>query len=192
MRPPVAPPRPRAASIDDLASFEIPEQLALPKRRGRMLELLAASFLLLNTALILFAWRAGDDFEQTLAAITRTITSAVERGSGTPPRTTPGAGDDPDPGVTPRIGQQPDESGGDRKPAPGQRPSAIESFHQLALRIGQQHMAEGEYAQGRRSLYHMLANHDRAVVTPELVAEAEFLIAHSYKLEAESLVEAAQ
>ena len=53
-------------------------------------------------------------------------------------------------------------------------------------------MAAGAHAEGRRSLYQMLANHDRAVVSPELVAEAEFLIARSYKLEAQALVEDAR
>lgn len=153
--PRVAPPAPRHAE---------------PARRGRIVEILAVCFLVVNVTMVFFAWQAGDEFRQTLAQVSGSVSDALDR--------QPGAmGSVPvDPG--PNVQVTPD-----LPPIEGEPVVELPDLTRTAFELARTRLEEGEYEAARRGLQRLLANQDRAALEPAQVVEAEILIARSYYLE---------
>jgi hypothetical protein len=172
--------RSRAPVFDPHTPPGLPPELADEPRRGRMIEVLAAAVLVLNTALILFAWRAGDDFRETLVQVTGAITQAVSEGQAQAGPPQPVVVEVPAP-VEPVEPFEPfDET---------QPPAPTVPLERTVLEIAQERLAAGAFEEARRGLYRMLAGQDRAALPAEVVAEAELLIARSYYLQGKAVRE---
>lgn len=145
---------------------------ALPSTaRGRLLEVLALAFLVLNTGLVLFAWQANSSFHDTLESVTRTVSEALAAGQGTREVTV----------VRPPVAG----------PAPtlDEAPSALTDYSLESLEAARELLAAGRYMDARKRLYRLLASADAAGLEPRVATEAEFLIAESYELQGRALAE---
>ncbi|MCA9000320.1 MAG: hypothetical protein KDB61_00255, partial [Planctomycetes bacterium] len=148
-------------------------------KRGHLIEILALCFLVLNTALVLFAWRASDDFRDTLATVTHTVSDAVAEGHnrGQSQATQGSMGVQPDVQNTQVQVETPKD----------QEPSEIVMLPRATLDLAIERIAQGKYAEARKGLNHLLANQDRTALTAELVVEAEALIAESLFAQAKEI-----
>ena len=165
-----------------------PAAIAPEPKRGPLLEILAVSFLTLNTALILLAWRAGDHFNQTLQSVTRTVTDSVAeghaRGQLKAPLTGPST---PTPGTTSSsVPIEPDVVSSevrDEGETSEQAPSDLLDMPRASLDLAQERIQKGRYAEARKGLYRLLSNRDRTALSDAMVIEAEVLIAQSYAVQ---------
>ena len=181
-------------------------------KRGKLIEILALSFLVLNTAMIVLAWRAGSDFRETLAAVTRTVTDSVAeghaqgqlRGAASQPQDTQASVP-----VNPEVTETNVDSGADqgngtqnqatssngRDPSqeppsirqPEQAPSDLLDMPQASLELAMERIEAGRYTEARRGLFRLLANRDRTALSDEMVAQAELLIARAFAAQAEEV-----
>ena len=151
-------------------------------KRGRLIEVLALCFLMLNTALVLFAWRASDDFRDTLTVVTATVTDAVAEGHNRG-QLLNGDGTQGSMGVTPDVQETRVETQDQSK----DDPSPIVLLPRATLDLAIDRIAQGKFQIARQGLNHMLANRDRTALTDEMVIEAEALIAESFAAEAKEL-----
>lgn len=163
-------------------------------KRGRLIEILAVCFLLLNSALILLAWRAGSDFRETLAAVTRTVTDSVAEGHArgqlqNPPVERPPSQAslpvEPDVTNTEVDEQNPKQSTAPKRPE--QAPSDLLDMPQAALELAMERIAAGRYDEARRGLFRLLANRDRTALSDAMVVQAEMLIARAFAAQAEEV-----
>lgn len=179
---------PQAAPVARISvPSDIPEAMWAPPaaapapegKRGHLIEILALCFLVLNTALVLFAWRASDDFRDTLANVNNTITDAVSEGhNGGQLQNTKGSMD-----VTPDVESadvQPEVTTIDQ-------PSEFVRLPRLSLDLAIERIAKGKFEMARKGLFFLLANQDRTVLNDELVVEAEALIAQAFAAQAKEL-----
>lgn len=177
---PPAAPRPTAPPRSvDLGPMTVappaPFSAALPTTaRGRLLEVLAIAFLVLNTGLVLFAWQANSSFHDTLEAVTRTVseTVAAGRGNGEP--------------VVVRV---PVPTSGGVAVDVDEAPSALADYSLESLESARELLTAGRFMDARRRLYRLLASADSAGIEPRVATEAEFLIAESYELQGRALAE---
>ncbi|MEZ5973449.1 MAG: hypothetical protein R3F17_01310 [Planctomycetota bacterium] len=152
-------------------------------KRGRLLEILALSFLVLNTGLIALAWQAGSHFNETLASVTRSVSDAVAEGhtrgaenSATYVPNIPVQGSAP---VEPEVASSKvEENTEDLEPAD------LLDMPRASLDLARERIRKGRYDDARRGLFHLLANRDRTALADEMVIEAETLIAESYAQQA--------
>ncbi len=151
-------------------------------KRGHLIEILALCFLVLNTALVLFAWRASDDFRDTLANVNNTVIDAVSEGHsrGQLQNTT---------GTQGSVDVTPDVTSANVEPEVPtiDQPSEFVRLPRVALDLAIERIAEGNFQMARTGLYFLLANQDRTVLNEELIVEAEALIAKTYAAQAEEL-----
>lgn len=180
LSPARAPGRRVAYTEDELPSLVLPGKADLPRLGISLPAALIGCFLALNLALVLFAWRTSTSFENTMTTITEAVENAALEGRTIAELATPSQPQQ-GPGSTGAAGP----NGFELEPL--QVPSAVENFHELSLKIARQHLEGGSYAEARLTLNHMLANKARADVSPELQAEAEFMIAESYHMQAKAL-----
>lgn len=157
------------------ASTEPAPVTASPKTRPRLVEALAACFLLANAALILFAWRAGDDFRQALDNLSEDLQETVHAGQSHRPQPPILSATVPAPVPVP-LAQTTYQ--GPLVPTP-----ALNS----SLSIAREDMDNGFYSGARMNLGRLLALRDANGLTDELAIEAERMIALSYHLEAQAL-----
>jgi len=141
-----------------------------PARKSRVVEVLAICFLVVNVSMVFFAWRAGDEFRQTLAHVSGTVNEALIQNANTSSSTPI----QPEPVVEVMPG--PFEVEGDDQ-------VAIPDMSRTALELARRRLENAEFEDARRGLQRLLANQDRAALEAEQVAEAELLIARSYYLE---------
>ncbi|MEE8467501.1 MAG: hypothetical protein V3T22_03555 [Planctomycetota bacterium] len=143
--------------------------------RSHLTEILAVGFLVLNVALVLFAYQANASFHDTLTEVTRNIANTLtdNRASAQelPPTIT-----FPLPPSIQVLGD----------PLPGETVALTLQSLTLARRM----VEEERYLDARRVLYRLLANRDLALLETSFVAEAEYLIAESYELQGKALAEA--
>lgn len=165
-------------------------------RRGHLIEILAIGFLVINTGLVLLAWRAGDQFQETLLTVARTVGGTVNQQPAM-------AGSNPVQVELPPVSEQPagpqHESGTMTLDAPMAqvRPQAqplksevrtnLEGLPRMVLDDAIRQLENGNAEAARTSLYHMIGNRDRFSLANEIVDEAEILIAHSYQLQGAAL-----
>ena len=153
-----------------------PEGTPEPGRRGRTVELLALCFLVANTALVLFAWRAGDDFRATLDHVGDAVTSAVAEGQ------VRAASE-----VAAQLRAQVPAS-----PAPTEVRVEVPvvpspDLTATSLDLAREALDAGRFEEARRGLARLLANRDRAMLPEEMVLEARRLVALSYHLQGQAL-----
>lgn len=177
------PPRPeRRAAAPPPAPAPAPVRRPIgatpPRRRegSRLVELLAAAFLLVNGALILLAWRASSSFQETLARVTAEVNETLAAHGREPSAV--------DPARAPQVAARA-VAGLPARPA-GQ----LEDLQAQSVRIARGLVAEGRYMDARRQLYLLLANRDMAPLDRALAAEAEYLVAETYELQGRALAEA--
>lgn len=164
-------------------------------KRGRLIEILAVCFLLLNSALILLAWRAGSDFRETLAAVTRTVTDSVAEGhargqlQNPPVERPPSQASLPvEPDVTnTKVDEQDLPTPSTAPKRPEQAPSDLLDMPQAALELAMERIAAGRYDEARRGLFRLLANRDRTALSDAMVVQAEMLIARAFAAQAEEV-----
>lgn len=167
----------QAPGFDPSAPPVFPADLVVPAKRGRLIEILAVAFLVLNTSLILFAWRAGDDFRATLVQVTGAVTDAVAQGQLQ-------AGS-----AQPIVVEVPVPAPADPVVEVAQDAPPITPLERTALELAQDRLDAGRFEDARRGLFNMLAGQDRAALPVEVVAEAELLIARSYYLQGQAVRE---
>ncbi|HPF12704.1 MAG: hypothetical protein H6830_09555 [Planctomycetes bacterium] len=172
------------------AAMWVPPQIDLgpEPKRGRLIELLALSFLVINSALVLLAWRAGDHFRETLAAVTRTVSDAVADGHAQGQASQPlvfGSGSQmgsapvqPDVTTTEVIKQESPRE---------QAPSDLLDLPQASLDLARERIRKGRYAEARRDLFRLLANRDRTALSDAMVVEAETLVAEAFAAQAQEV-----
>ena len=174
-------------------------------KRGKLIEILAVSFLVLNTAMIVLAWRAGSDFRETLAAVTRTVTDSVAEGhaqgqlrtaSPMPQGTQASIPVNPDVIETDVNVEAPHNTGSNASRAttsqaqtqqPEQAPSDLLDMPQASLELAMERIEAGRYSEARRGLFRLLANRDRTALSDAMVAQAEMLIARAFAAQAEEV-----
>ena len=154
----------------------LPEGTPEPGRRGRTVELLALCFLVANTALVLFAWRAGDDFRATLDHVGDAVTSAVAEGQ------VRAASE-----VAAQMRAQVPAT-----PAPAEVRVEVPvvpspDLTATSLDLAREALDAGRFEEARRGLARLLANRDRAMLPEEMVLEARRLVALSYHLQGQAL-----
>lgn len=159
-----------------LAPIAIPVVSEGPK--DKLVMMLAAGFLVVNTALILLAWQANSSFHDTLRDVTRGITDGLSEVANRPAQAAQAGPVQFVP--VPTTGHQPRSA--------DQRSTELHSMPQKAILDARRWMGEGHYIDARRNLYHLLANRDLIALPTELVAEAEFLIAETYELQGSALI----
>ncbi len=194
---PAPAPAPAAAAAPQAASAprmtvpsDIPETMWAPPmaapgpdpKRSRLIEVLALCFLVLNTALVLFAWRASDDFRDTLTVVTATVSDAVAEGHNRGQENN-AQGTQGSMGVTPDVQKTHVET---QDPS-NDDPSQIVMLPRATLDLAINRIAEGKFQMARQGLNHLLSNQDRTALTVEMVIEAEALIAESFAAEAKEL-----
>lgn len=140
--------------------------------RGRLLEVLAVAFLVLNTGLVLFAWQANSSFHDTLEAVTRNVSETLAAGRSA---------------QAPVVVPMPVPDAG--AATPNEAPSPLTDYSIESLEAARELLAAGRYMDARRRLYRLLANADAAGIEPRVTTEAEFLIAESYELQGRALAE---
>ena len=162
----------------DLATLlaALPESTPEPAGRGRTVELLALCFLVANTALVLFAWRAGDDFRVTLDHVGDAVTSAVAEGQ------VRAASE-----VAAQLRAQVPAT-----PAPAEVRVEVPvvpspDLTSTGLGLAREALDAGRFEEARRGLARLLANRDRAMLPEEMVLEARRLVALSYHLQGQAL-----
>ncbi|MCP5022272.1 MAG: hypothetical protein GY930_10900 [bacterium] len=177
-------PAPISVSSDVPAAMWTPPPAApAPEgKRGHLIEILALCFLVLSTALVILAWRASDDFRETLANVNNTVIDAVSeghsRGQLQNATDTQGSMD-----VTPDVTSANVEP---EIPTVDQ-PSEFVRLPRVALDLAIERIAEGKFEMARKGLYFLLANQDRTVLNEELIVEAEALVAKTYADQAKEL-----
>lgn len=154
----------------------LPEGTPEPARRGRTVEILALCFLVANTALVLFAWRAGDDFRATLDHVGDAVTSAVAEGQ------VRAASE-----VAAQLRAQVPAT-----PAPTEVRVEVPvvpspDLTATSLDLAREALDAGRFEEARRGLARLLANRDRAMLPEEMVLEARRLVALSYHLQGQAL-----
>mgnify|MGYP003627587158 CR=1 FL=1 len=143
-----------------------------PARKSRIVEVLAICFLVVNVSMVFFAWRAGDEFRQTLAHVSGSVNEALIQNANTKSS----APIQPDPIVEVMPGPFDIE-------VETQDPVSVPSMSRTALELARRRLENAEFEDARRGLQRLLANQDRASLEAGQVAEAELLIARSYYLE---------
>lgn len=159
----------------------LPQGDGEPAPRGRMIEILALCFLVANTALVLFAWRAGDDFRSTLDHVGDAVTSAVAEGQVR--------------AATEVAAQLRAQVPAAPAPAEVHIELPVVPAPDLAttgLDLAREALDAGRFEDARQGLARLLANRDRAALPEELVLEARRLVALSYHLQGQALARGEQ
>ena len=159
----------------------LPQSQGEPAPRGRMIEILALCFLVGNTALVLFAWRAGDDFRSTLDHVGDAVTSAVAEGQVRAATE-----------VAAQLRAQVPAA-----PAPTEVRVELPvvpapDLATTGLDLAREALDAGRFEDARQGLARLLANRDRAALPEELVLEARRLVALSYHLQGQALARGEQ
>jgi hypothetical protein len=159
----------------------LPQGQGEPAPRGRMIEILALCFLVANTALVLFAWRAGDDFRTTLDHVGDAVTSAVAEGQVRAATE-----------VAAQLRAQVPAA-----PAPTEVRVELPvvpapDLATTGLDLAREALDAGRFEDARQGLARLLANRDRAALPEELVLEARRLVALSYHLQGQALARGEQ
>lgn len=164
--------RPEAGRLPRALPPPPPVQLEPPPAKGRLIELLAVGFLLVNTALIVFAWRASESFHDTLTQVTQTVadTLTTQQASAQTSK-------------APVYLTYPSDGN------PDQAPSSLEDLQIQSLRVARDLVEAEQYLDARQRLYLLLANRDLAPLDPAVAAGADFLIAESYERQGTALAE---
>lgn len=171
---------------DDIETFEVPlpsvEVPGAALGRDKLVMLLAVGFLLVNTALIMLAWQANSSFHGTLRDVSRGIAEGLSNG-GPAQAAGPGAN------TGNSVSYVPVETTGHAPRVPRETPSPIQSSGEQTITSARVMLGSGRFLDARRNLNHLLANADLLTLDRELIAEAEFLIAESYELQGNALLE---
>lgn len=142
--------------------------------RGRLLEILAIAFLLLNTGIVLIAWQANSSFHETLEDVVRTVNESAAAGQ---------ASAEPIVVQIPAPVQEPaTEVVSSTLPPASDGNYSIES-----LRTARTLLTKGQFMEARRRLYRLLASADASGLDAKVAMEAEYLIAESYELQGRAL-----
>ena len=198
------------AVVEEDATFDPetePSVEIAPARRRRALvlpstpALAAVSAILLANAIVFFAsWKSNRDFRAGLESLRQelgyrgaTPTQAAERAPiADPPETASARPHEP-------VAVDPVAPAPAPAPAPTTRASAeppvpLETFERTALAIARQEIESGRFGAARQRLQRLLAVVDRveASVRPDVEAEAAFLVADSYRAQAEARREEAR
>lgn len=155
--------------------------------RSRVVELLAIGFIIMNTGILLLAWRAGSQFQNTLLQVTQTLGN----GSNGQPAAVPTRPviDNPVvlvPATEPRPIPEPKPV---QEAAKVEDPLTIDSLPRITLQAAEALLDEGQFDSARQRVFHLLANRDRYALTDELVTESEVLIARATQLQGRALTE---
>ncbi len=145
--------------------------------RDKLVMMLAVGFLLVNTALIVLAWQANSSFHGTLRDVTTGIADGISSATNRPAQ------------AAPSIQYVPVQTTGHTPRSPGLSPSKLDGLGEQTITSARQMIAEGRYIDARRDLNHLLANHRLLLLNAEIIAEAEFLIAETYELQGNALIE---
>jgi len=135
--------------------------------RTRVLFGLVGSILLLNAILIMIAWQTSRAFQTTLEGVRADLSSQ-------PAITRPIVIQAPAPGAVP--------AGSNAQPA-----VPLDDYETQELSLARGQLASGQFAEARIRLYQLIANRDRMNLTDNAIADAEYLIAESYFMQAKSL-----
>ncbi|MFT5048643.1 MAG: hypothetical protein ACI8QZ_000030 [Chlamydiales bacterium] len=138
----------------------------------RMVISIAAAFLLVNASLIFIAGRLSRSLNSALNGVREDLTrsiSVAQQADGNARTFSTG-------GQAPEL-----------VPAGTSGPTVLTDVASRELELAHKEIEEGEFPEARRRLYRLLANRDRLIITADVLAESEFLVAESYFAEAKRL-----
>jgi len=147
----------------------------------RMVISVAAAFLLVNASLIFIAGRLSQSLNSALDGVREDLNRSrpVTQGTGAPVPITQPADQIP--------ATQTGSTSPDLIPAPESSPTALTGVAARELELAHKEIEESSFPSARRRLYRLLANRDRLIISADVLAEAEFLVAESYFAEAKRL-----
>lgn len=166
---------------------DIPYSQASEKQR--LLWILVACFLLVNTGIFYVATQASAAFQSSLQVTTDKLADAIAQDKAAPappspfPATSASVGIDP--AVTHTVSTQPILPAGSDLPERSQRdrwidPRDYANTHEFAVGNAKALLAEGRFEDARRLLNHVLANQARIPLSPVLREEIDYLIPLTY------------
>ncbi len=189
-------PRPSAeelAELEDVFDMNVPRGTLVPMGheegpRNRTVELLAIGFIVINTGILLLAWRAGSQFQETLLQVTQTLGNSTGGRVESSVPTRPVIDE-------PLVLNPATEARPVPVPVPvvepvNQDPHDLEDLPRITLRAAEALIDQGQFESARQRVFHLLANRDRYALGDDLVTEGEILIARSTQLQGHALQEA--
>ncbi|MBK7642510.1 MAG: hypothetical protein IPJ19_05590 [Planctomycetes bacterium] len=134
-----------------------------------------ALVVLTNILGVLFLWRSSESFHEGVQAMSQQIAESMRRQALMQPPP------EPEPAHTNQDGKSPALHA----------PVPLEAFEKVALQLAREEIQAGEYAAARRRLARLLAVADRieAESREDIEAEASFLLANTYRQQAEAAQE---
>ena len=169
--------------------WECPKRSSMEKQR--LLWILVACFLFVNTGIFYVATQASAAFQASLQVTTDKLADAIVQDKAAPaavqpsqfPATSASVGIDPSmthtmnaPGVLPAGSNLPERSQRDR----WIDPRDYANTHEFAVGNAKSLLAEGRFEDARRLLNHVLANQARIPLSPVLREEIDYLIPLTY------------
>jgi len=137
--------------------------------KTRVLIGLLASVLLLSALLIMIAWQTSRAFQNTLEGVRADLTA---NGGGR---------------QQPIVIQVPGPNPAAITETNTQAPVPLDDYEAQELSIARSELAAAQYSTARVRLFSLLANRDRLNMSGDAVADAEYLIAESYLMQAKNL-----
>lgn len=180
------------AELDDVFDMDVPRGTLVPLGheegpRNRVVELLAVGFIVINTGILLLAWRAGSQFQETLLQVTQTLGSS---GGGRVEASVPTRPVIDEPLVLhPATEARPVPTPAPEVETQNQDPHDLDDLPRITLRAAAALIDQGQFESARQRVFHLLANRDRYALADELVTEGEILIARSTQLQGHALQE---
>ena len=150
----------------------------------RMVIAIAAAFLLVNVSLVVVATQLSSSMHRAIDGVREDLRGSL-----------PSGGDVPIQVVLPQDTVHAGHAGhAGRTAEPPVRKTELIDIPARELELAHRELERGDFPDARRRLYRLLANRDRLIISSDVLAEAEFLVAESYLLEAKSrdLTEAEQ
>lgn len=161
---------------------QLPDEVAgsLTGNNGRLIAVLGACFLMVNTGIFFLAQQATSNVNESLSQATGLIADAIAtRGQGEatlrgaqPPQFGPGVTHQFE-SLQPGLGEAVEKEA-------WIDPRDYRNPHEFAVGNAKKMMEEGRFEEARRLLYWVLANQQRAPLTPSMRAEIDYLIPLTY------------
>ncbi len=130
----------------------------------------AAALVLTNVLGLFFLWRTTQSYQNGVQAMHEKLVETLRHQTELQSQETPPAGKTPAGGAATRT------------------PASLEAFELVTLQMAREEIQAGEYAEARRRLSRLLAVADRieAEAREDIEAQASFLIASTYRKQAEA------
>ena len=173
---------PTTADRDRGPRFLLPEDVpySLAGNNSHLIAALIACFLMVNTGIFFLAHQASSNVNESLSQATGLIADAISmRGQGEAPLQAAQPSQF-GPGMTHEVELPPQRFAVADEKETWIDPRDYKNPHEFAVGNAKKMMEEGRFEEARRLLYWVLANQQRAPLTPSMRAEVDYLIPLTY------------